>query len=715
MPAPAFAGQQCAQHCVPEIQSSFEGQTAMEVALVACIGSGLTLWSSGVDGDIPDPMFTNGIDVVRGLARHGDRTDVEQLMAGIVGEIWQEWRNSRRNLEVLVGHLEAFPGLIATHRPVPERITSAIAETRRLQRGGGSADLVAHNLASDIILGARTTGNLTARDLDETLCFFLMSRLISSILSRSDALLAMSTAFDVTFGRPPQTPAVDATASSADLIASQAPPAPPPADAATTAALAKLRAMEDLVATAAESFDVPQDALASIAARKSAHADGMVTAAELEEKALQLAVLAARIAEAPHETQLAAAAAALGRGDLSAVDELLADGEAVARLAKSPPLDDAAREAMTFDAATKDFALPLAWRLMRGQLAELVGAWDVAARHFAVARTLVPAGARQLCGPVLQRQAGALVSQGIENNDEKPLIEAAQVYAEAGGFLSETQAPLEWAQAHVDLGQLMLVLGERESRPERFLAAALHFKPAVEVFSRQHDLDRWAQAQIGLAQALKRTGEFQGDVVTLSDAAFAFSAALGRLTRDRTPTEWADAQLGLGQTLVRIAEETGEAGPLEKAVPALKAALSQSPGSVPSLDIAAAQTALGRAYVSLDAHRQDDLLLQEAISLLESVLASSSRAASASELAIIEQARGTALWSLGERRSSLRLLEDAMRAKLNAAELTEQLGDAVVTGRLREDLDDISELVERMSSRAPRASLMPGHDTIRTA
>lgn len=396
---------------------------------------------------------------------------------------------------------------------------------------------------------------------------------------------------------------------------------------------------------------------------------------------------------------------ALERGDLVAADGLLADGEAVAHVFGAANLDEADRVALTIEVVQQDFVHSLAWRILRGKLAELSADWRTAARHYALARTLVPTGCRQLCGPLLQRQAGALVAHGVRHDDEKVLIEAAQVYAEAGGFLSETLAPIEWAQAHVDLGHLMLVLGERESRPERFLAAALHFKPAVDVFSRQHDLDRWAQAQIGLALALKRSGEFQGDVVTLGDAAFAFRAALGRLTKDRAPQEWADAQLGLGETLVRIAEETGETDGLAKAIPALRAALAQPRDVAPSFDVTAAQAALGRAYVSLGTQQQDGLMLQEAISLLESALDSGGGALSASEHAVIEQVRGTALWSLGENRASQRLLEDAMRAKLNAAELYESLGDVAAVNRLREDVGDLANDLERLAQASPRSSV----------
>ncbi len=692
----------------------------MDVALVAYIGSGLALWSSGVDGDIPDDMFTNGVDVVRGLAQHGDRAGVEGLVAGVVGEIWQEWRNSRRKRQVLVSHLEHLPELIAAHRPSSSTITSAIAEARRIRRNGGSVELVAHRVASDIILGARTTGELTARELDETLCFFLLSRLMSSLLARNDTLLAMRAAFDATFGRAPR---AAANGNAAETSESLPPPAtsavqPVQADAVSSdsvAANCSSNIIDGTVAHVAETFVVPVQALQFASSRMAALGGGMPGAEELEETASLLADLATRIAAAPPEALLAVVAEALERGAITEIDDLLADGEAAASHANTVPLDETARAAMNFETVQCTFTQPMAWRIMRAQFAELTSEWLSAARHFAYARTMVPPGARQLCGPLLKRQAGALVSHGIHHHEEKVLIEAAQVYAEAGGFLSETQAPLEWAQAHVDLGHLMLVLGEREIRPERFLAAALHFKPAVDVFSRLHELDRWAQAQIGLAHALKRTGEFQGDVVTLGDAAFAFRAALGRLTKDRSPQDWADAQLGLGETLVRIAEETGEPETLAKAVPALKAALAQPRETVPSLDVTSAQAALGRAYVSLDAHQQDDILLQDAISLLESALASGSRALSHSELAVIEQVRGTALWSLGERRSSLHMLEDAMRAKLNAVELHEQLGELGVAGRLREDLDDLSSAIERMAHRGQRGALNPEYEDARSA
>lgn len=678
----------------------------MDVALVACIGAGLTLWSSGIDDDIPDGTYARGVAVVRGLAQHGDREKVDQLVSQLVGEIWLEWRNSRRSRTVLIEHLLQLPAIVDAHRPDPSVVTGAIAEAGKIRRGGGSVDLVAHRLASDIILGARTAGDIAERQLDETLCFFLLSRLLSSLLARNDALLALRPAFDATFGRAREA-AAPAKSDTVRASGNMTPPISPEPQLGAVGSETPQRASHAIAADIqriADEFFIPVLALDAAASRLATQSSEPASLTEIEQTASCCAEIFARISAAPPQALLAVVAEALERGELAAAEDLLADGEAVSKALGSLSADETARAEPTFDAVQQNFEHSLAWRILRGQLAELASDQRNAARHYAYARTMVPPGARQLCGPLLQRKAGALVAHGIRHDDEKALIEAAQVYAEAGGFLSESLVPLEWAQAHVDLGHLMLVLGERESRPERFLAAALHFKPAVDVFSRHHDLDRWAQAQIGLAMALKRSGEFQGDVVTLGDAAFAFRAALGRLTKDRAPQDWADAQLGLGETLVRIAEETGDTDALEKAVPALKAALAQPREVAPSLDVTSAQAALGRAYASLGSQQQDDVMLQDAISLLESALASGSRALSTAEQAVIEQVRGTALWSLGEKRASVRLLDDAMRAKLNAVEIYEQMGEFAVAGRIREDLDDLSNVIDSISNASPRTT-----------
>lgn len=668
----------------------------MDVLLVEFIGSGIVVWASGVDDKAVAQSRASGLDLVRRLAAAGDRIRVEALVGEIVTELWQEWRNSRRTRALFSAHLAALPEIVMAHRPDASVVTGIIAETGRIRRQGGSVDLVAHRLTSEIILGARSAGIIAARDLDETLCFFLVSRLLSSLLSRHQTLMALRPAITYAFGGDETFPAASSGHPAADDGEFMAGAAADTAPAGADPEAATARPVPPAVERIAEDYVVPVALLvAAIGAEGVASCDDRALP-EIEAIAARCAEFIAQIAtiEATRPAILSVDVAErlrlmLADGELAAADVLLADADVMGQARHD---GGAPGEAGAASAATT------AIRVMRARLAEIAGDWRNAARLYAYAVAGLAPADRLGRGPLLSRQAAALVAHGSRHDDDRVLLEAAQIYAEAGGFLSEEHAPLDWAQAHVDLGELLLLLGAREARPERFLAAALHFKPAVDVFSRLHAMDRWTAAQFGLATALKRTGEFQGDVVTLGDAAFAFRAALGLLTKDRAPKAWAEAQVALGETLVRIAEETGETDVLEDAVPALKAALAQPSELVADLDVGAAKAALGRAYVSLAASHDDETMLQEAITLLESALDAGIRALSPSEAAAIDNVRGTALWSLGESRTSVRLLEDAVRAKLSALEHLEASGGSAAADRVREDLDALADAIQRLEA-----------------
>lgn len=665
----------------------------MHVVFVEFAGAGIALWASGVDDELPAGTYTRGADLVRRLVTVAGPKPVERLVDRIVRDLWQEWQQSKRSRAVLSQHLSALPSIIETYRLPPGQIMAGLIEARKSKRAGGSIDLVAHRLASDIILKARGAGAIEKARLDESLCFFLLARLIGTLFAQSDALTELRPALDVCFGRKPRTPQPATPAAAIADANANTPVTLEPTDKPSPPAE---------VARVADSWMIPAVALhAAATADPDCNGSAAANPQALERKAALFTELQSLIGAAfeTFSSHPAAASIAEARAHLD-------DGEWTS-------CDVAAAQAETAVAGADDVSVAVTMRVIRAKIAELIGDFNAAARHFAAAAAKAPKDDRPQRCRLLLMQASALVSEGLRAEGEKQLVAAAQVYAEAGGMLSEDVTPLDWANANVELGELLLLLGGRERRPERFLAAALHFKPAVDVFSRHQAMADWARAQYGLARALKGTGEFQGDVVTLGDAAFSFRAALGFMTKDRAPQEWADAQLGLGETLVRIAEETGDSEPLREAVLSLKSALAYA-GNVPStLDITTGKGALGRAYVVLAAHEQDETLLQEAITLLESVLSASSRALDAAEAAGFEQVRGTALWALGERRASVRLLEDAARAKLNALDHFTTVQDVIAVSRLQEDLEDLAEAIDHLQEPSPRAEL--SRDTARAS
>lgn len=274
------------------------------------------------------------------------------------------------------------------------------------------------------------------------------------------------------------------------------------------------------------------------------------------------------------------------------------------------------------------------------------------------------------------------------------LTQATQVFAEAGGITSEIDHPLEWAEANLELGALLLRLGDRQCRPERFLAAALHFKPALDVLTNMRAMDGWARAQIGLAHALRGQGSFQGDVVTLGDAVFAYRAALGILTRGMTPELWYEASAALGEALVRISEETGDHELLQEAMDILMPLAALDAASASGRTHTLASLALGRGIlllVEFDGGSDSDVdMLNEALVLVEGALRAPVRHLNALERARGQRIRGTLLGHLAFATGSEALLERAIDTKSRAATLYRALENEPEADQLLRELDELS-------------------------
>lgn len=290
------------------------------------------------------------------------------------------------------------------------------------------------------------------------------------------------------------------------------------------------------------------------------------------------------------------------------------------------------------------------------------------------------------------------------------LSEAAQVFAEAGGITCEAEQPVAWAEANLELGTLLLALGHRQCRPERFLAAALHFKPALDVLTRERSTDGWARGQIGFAHALRGQGTFQGDVVTLKDAAFAYRAALGVLTRDMTPELWQEASAALGETLVRIAEETGDLERLQEAIDILMPLVVPGPQTAGERSRTIGELALGRAKLLLvelgngDAGGDERSLLEGSLLLLERVLLAPLEHLDALDRARAHRARGAALVRLADLDPSAATLQAAIEANRRARDLYLALDNAPEAEQIEREMAVIAECERGLGGAAEAAA-----------
>lgn len=342
---------------------------------------------------------------------------------------------------------------------------------------------------------------------------------------------------------------------------------------------------------------------------------------------------------------------------------------------------------------------------VRARLASLDGDPREAARLFEQAAQTWPREDRIRRWQLKIAQARQLAELGqLPKARIAVLCEAAQVYAAAGGLICECDCPLQWAEANLELGMLLLQLGNRECRSERYLAAALHFKPAIEVFTREKAMDGWARSQIGLAHALRGQASFQGDVTVAREAAFAYRAALGILTEDGTPELWHHARCALGDTLVLIAEETGEIDSLQMAIDQLIPYSDHDSEELGEPAHSIGNIAMGRAMLFLAesesspsseaiGYGADDVrVLSEAIALIETTLERGREYLTALECARSQRALGRAQGLLFERARDVQMLDAAIASLTRACDLYEILENAVASNELALEIAALEEI-----------------------
>lgn len=346
---------------------------------------------------------------------------------------------------------------------------------------------------------------------------------------------------------------------------------------------------------------------------------------------------------------------------------------------------------------------------VRARLAGLYGEPRESARLFERAVRLWPREDRIPRWRLKIAQARQLADLGrLPGSRIGVLCEAAQVYASAGGLISEQDCPVPWGEANLELGLLLLHIGDRECRPERYLAAALHFKPAIDVFTRERMLDGWARAQIGLGHALRAQASFQGDVVVAREAAFAYRAALGILTEDGAPDLWHETRCALGEVLVRIAEEAGDIDALQSAIDILMPYSRGDAAHLGETSRSLAEIATGRAMLLLvdseqaqEVDRQsgadsDDIIaIKDAIELIGNALSREHSSLTSLDRAHALTTFGLAQTLLYERSGDLAPLEQAIQSKEEACDLYEHIDNPIAADDLRLEIEAIQSVLEK--------------------
>ncbi len=701
------------------------GLSIMELALARLVGAGLTLVYEGFEEAVPKGAVTNGLQLIRHIAI--ERPDVVvRLTQGVVKDIWSEWKHAKLPSDVAVQHLDALPQLMDECRSSDGMMLGAVAAIQVARRIGSAARPISHSsrVATAIIGRSIETGYLNSQGLNESLAFFFLDRLLGRLMPDQQLFFDLRPLFRSYLAdeawrsdQPLHQPMSRAASDPADPAPGPAPDSPTtnePAGAANAAQLpVPLQDAPSIVEATiaapgvaghnfhggpsdkiAAALSVPLAGLTSLAAR-AADRVGPLSEPAIESLAFGLRQVLDGLAKRSGDggevaTLEQRAAMALTSGDLLSADQDLGEVE-----------DLYLRAAQTDLAGAHGWlAAAAATRAMRGELEELAGDFRRAARHYASSARCLPESDRKGRRAYLMRQVGALVAQGEMVGETAALAEAASVYADAGRLLSEQDAPLDWATQHLELGRILMLLGYREGRTERFLAAALHFKPAADVFSGLRETDAWARAQLGLAEALRAQGEVQGDIVILSEAAFSYRATLGIATRDRMPEEWASASYWLAATLLRIDEEGGETSHHEEAVMALRALIGAAPSSDGLAIACSGRVKLASALVALAAARQEPWLEDEALTVMRDAHTIGSRGLDPSVRARLDDDLGCLMAQVGRRRLDTLVIGDAAEMLLCALDHYQSTGEAERAAQIGQVLTALESSVDDMAGRA---------------
>jgi tetratricopeptide (TPR) repeat protein len=266
---------------------------------------------------------------------------------------------------------------------------------------------------------------------------------------------------------------------------------------------------------------------------------------------------------------------AIGAGDLSKADALLADVEAEQRQARERL---AANEAET--------------AAQRGDIAMTRLRYGEAARHYADAAAVPVSGStgEEKRLDYVNREANALFQQGDEFGDNDALRLAIERYRRIRDLEPRERVPLDWAATQNNLGTALMTLGERENSTARLEEAVAAYREALKEWTRERVPLQWAATQTNLGTALETLGERENSAARFEEAVAAYRDALKELTRERVPLRWAMTQDNLGSALSGLGERESGTARLEEAVAAFRDALKELTRERVPIQWAATQT-----------------------------------------------------------------------------------------------------------------------------
>lgn len=224
---------------------------------------------------------------------------------------------------------------------------------------------------------------------------------------------------------------------------------------------------------------------------------------------------------------------------------------------------------------------------------------------------------------------------------------------------SRAQAPLDWARARNNLGNILAAQAQQQRDAGLYEKAIQCFNQALEAFSQEESPLDWAATQYNLGTAMQALGRQESDSKLLKASIDAYTNALLEWSRKETPEEWATAMHQLGATFHAYGKLLKGSRTFEKSVVAYNNALTALDADNYAVELTAAHNNRGVVLQHLGESEENPERVEEAIASYEKALTVSMEQQLPFHLAVICRVnKATAQNVLAEMKKDVALAEE---------------------------------------------------------
>ncbi len=664
---------------------------SLELAMVRFVGAGLSLWATGMGLRVPQGHVSNNLPFIDKLSREAPE-DTPDVLANITARIWSDLGQTEISMTDVKHHIQALPELLESCRPDAKLFSAAIGQAEFVPCENHDFTHLSRHISSQFSEAFRESDVYERHELKPPLTFFLITWLFQSLLANNNRISNLRPALEkILQDLPVDSENVDDKDEELTSVAETK---------AETAALEeeerdKTKAVTAIIDKVETNTGFDRQLLQRLAAHYDKENLTFPSYSEFERDARSYDHLVSQLNAIGQEDYIeeylrlsfVEAAQTLLQGGFIDAAQVLQQAELIA--AEHLPRIGLSGEPIALE---ESYPL-LTVKTLRAKYFEVMHHWHDAATGYEKACRLLPVGARYERWSLLMKCASALAHQGENESSIEVLTRASQVYVEAGDLVSEQENPKEWAETQLDIGRVLLMIGKRENRPNRYLAASSHCKSASDAFLRKGALHDWARSELMLGKSLKGQGDIQADVAILREAVSCFGNALKVFSKDEDLELWAQAQCGLGMCLQRICQETEKLDDMPEALNALEHVIKVSDDIDGNLAIEA-DAAMARGQILVASETQDKVLLENAVGMLKLAKVKMAGTSSSFELAELERSLGVAMWGLGKvRGNNATDLVEAMSAFQSALAHYQSSEDKANAELVREKITELQTAI----------------------